>query len=144
MALEIISWMLCSIFAALSALHLTWIRMPTGSASSAIPTNTAGVPLFRPTPLATFAVACLLAIASALAFLGQKELPAKFNSFVTLGNGTVSLVFFARSVGDFKYFGFFRKIKNTKFAEMDSLLFTPLCLFLSLNGAFLVWFKFGG
>ncbi len=144
MALEIISWMLCSIFAALSLLHLKWIRMPTGPAPSAIPTNTAGVPLFRPTPLATFAVACLLAIASALAFLGQKELPAKFNSFVNMGNVTVALVLFARSIGDFKYFGFFRNIKNTKFAKKDSILFTPLCLFLSLSAALLAWFKFGG
>jgi len=33
-----------------------------------------------------------------------------------------------RAIGEFKYLGFFKKIKNTEFAIADSKLFSPLSL----------------
>jgi hypothetical protein len=42
-------------------------------------------------------------------------------------------VFFARTVGDFKYVGLFKKIKGTHFSKYDTWFYSPLCLFLSLS-----------
>ena len=41
-------------------------------------------------------------------------------------------VFFLRALGDFKYIGFFKKIRNTSFAKSDTWFFSPLCLLISL------------
>ena len=43
-------------------------------------------------------------------------------------------LFVLRSIGDFKYAGLFKKIKNTEFAKMDTKFFTPLCLLITALG----------
>lgn len=40
-----------------------------------------------------------------------------------------------RAVGEFKYVGFFKRVKGSKFATYDSWLFSPFCLLA--GGAFL-------
>ena len=42
------------------------------------------------------------------------------------------IVFFIRVIGEFNYFGIFKRKKDTHFAKMDTLLYIPLCAFLSL------------
>ena len=39
---------------------------------------------------------------------------------------------FVRFAGEFGYVGIFKKHKNTPFARMDTLVYSPLCLFLSV------------
>lgn len=34
----------------------------------------------------------------------------------------------ARAVGDFRLVGFFKKVKGSEFALMDTLLYSPLCV----------------
>ncbi len=48
-------------------------------------------------------------------------------------------IFFLRAVGEFKYVGIFKKIKNSEFAKMDSKLYIPLCLFLSAAAFIVQW-----
>lgn len=48
------------------------------------------------------------------------------------GTWLIALVFFARAIGDFKYVGFFKKIKDTKFALWDSRLYSPLCFVICI------------
>ena len=42
-------------------------------------------------------------------------------------------VFLVRAIGDFRYVGFFKKIKGTIFANLDTKFYTPLCILLSFN-----------
>ena len=37
----------------------------------------------------------------------------------------------ARAVGDFRLVGFFKRVRGTRFARLDTMLFTPLCLLLA-------------
>jgi hypothetical protein len=39
--------------------------------------------------------------------------------------------FSLRVIGDFRYVGLFKSIRGTRFAHYDTLVFTPLCLFLA-------------
>jgi hypothetical protein len=41
-------------------------------------------------------------------------------------------LFILRAIGDFKYMGFFKKIKNTKFGQNDTKYFAPLCLIIGI------------
>jgi hypothetical protein len=36
-------------------------------------------------------------------------------------------------LGDFKYWGFFKSIRNNQFAKYDSLYYSPLCLYIGLT-----------
>ncbi len=47
----------------------------------------------------------------------------------------LSLIFLARTVGDLRTFGFFKKIASTSFARWDTWLYTPLCLLIALLAA---------
>jgi len=46
----------------------------------------------------------------------------------------------ARAVGDLNYVGFFKRVRGTKFARMDSLLYSPLCLALAAGVAIVAMF----
>lgn len=43
-------------------------------------------------------------------------------------------LFTLRAIGDFKYLGFFKKVKSTKFGQADSKVFAPLCLGIGITG----------
>jgi hypothetical protein len=47
----------------------------------------------------------------------------------------LALGLLARAVGEFKYVGFFKRVHGTKFARLDTLLYSPLCLILSVGVA---------
>ncbi|KRE83053.1 hypothetical protein ASG89_13045 [Paenibacillus sp. Soil766] len=38
-----------------------------------------------------------------------------------------------RAIGDFKYLGFFKKVKHTSFSYYDTRFYSPLCLFLAIS-----------
>ena len=42
-------------------------------------------------------------------------------------------VFLGRVVGDFRWFGVFKRMRGTAFAWWDTRLFVPLCLLLALG-----------
>ena len=62
------------------------------------------------------------------------------NWFLNYALYVITIVFIIRAIGDFKYVGFFKKIKDTKFANNDTKYFSPLCLFLSIVGALIEFY----
>jgi hypothetical protein len=47
--------------------------------------------------------------------------------YVSIGIG---VVFIVRALGDFKYVGFFKTAKNSKFSALDTRYYSPLCLLM--------------
>jgi hypothetical protein len=45
----------------------------------------------------------------------------------------VALALLARAVGDFRLVGFFKRVKDSVFARMDSRVYSPLCVLLGLG-----------
>jgi len=43
----------------------------------------------------------------------------------------ITVVFSLRAVGDFKYIGFFKKVKGTDFANRDTLFYSPICIVIA-------------
>ena len=43
----------------------------------------------------------------------------------------LALGLLARAIGEFRYVGFFKRVRSSRFAELDSLVYSPLCLMLS-------------
>ena len=46
----------------------------------------------------------------------------------TVGTSLIATAFTLRAVGEFKYVGFFKRIRGTQFARMDTRFYSPLCL----------------
>jgi hypothetical protein len=53
------------------------------------------------------------------------------------GTWAIALLFLLRAIGDFRYVGFFKSVSGTAFARWDTILFSPLCLFIAV-AAFLI------
>lgn len=86
---------------------------------------------FTPSPATTLAVAvAMLGVALAVALRGGLlGAPVQYVAlrFVL---GAVAVALFARAVGDFRLVGFFKRVKGSTFARMDSRLYSPLCVLL--------------
>lgn len=89
----------------------------------AIPTSARGDrALFEPGPIGTATVGVLLLAGAAVA-MGQL-LPAWQVMLLRLA----AVVFSLRAVGDFRYVGFWKRVKETPFAYWDTRLFSPMCV----------------
>jgi hypothetical protein len=92
-----------------------------------------GRPLFRPGrwPTALVALALglagLLVAARALGWLGGT--PALL---ATAACWLLAAAFLARAVGDFRYVGLCKRVRDTAFGLSDTAAYTPLCLLLGL------------
>jgi hypothetical protein len=45
----------------------------------------------------------------------------------------------ARAVGEFKYVGFFKRVRGSRFATLDTWIYSPLCLLLAAGVAYVAW-----
>jgi hypothetical protein len=78
------------------------------------------------------AMAALLALRT-----GWLDLPALPGNGVVVQTGTwlTAAVFALRAIGDFRYVGFFKRIRDSRFARIDTLAYSPLrgCLALLIG-----------
>jgi hypothetical protein len=134
---RILGILLAVILAILGFFHLYWAAGGRFGIGTTIPTN-AGESLFKPSAFATILVAAAL-FAAMLVVLGRLEIWGAFVPSWIFYSGTwvISLLFLLRAIGDFRYVGFFKSITETSFARWDTILFSPLCLFIGIV-AFLI------
>jgi hypothetical protein len=90
----------------------------------------------RPGRLAALGVAVAL-VAAGLILLGRAGVitPSVPPGVIRMGAWGVALTFAARTIGEFRYVGLFRRVRGTPFAKWDALVFTPLCLVLAVASA---------
>ena len=123
--------LVCSVFIALAVWHFYMAFAGVHGEGGAVP-SVGGRPLFVPTTRATLAVgivlllfATLVAATSGMLSVG---LPAALLAWLSYG---LALGLLARAVGEFKYVGFFKSVRGSRFARMDTLVYSPLCLLLA-------------
>jgi hypothetical protein len=119
------------IFLFLSSIHFYWGLGGRWGSEGVIPVKDNNVKVMMPGPLPTFIVA--------LGLLG-------FGLFILTKSGLINLIlplwlekyglwiiagiFILRAIGEFKYVGFFKKTKQTKFGQNDTKYYSPLCLLI--------------
>ena len=124
---------------AIAIVHVYWAFGGRFGKRAAIPEQD-GVPLLRPTMLGTLAVAtALLAGACAVASRAGWLWPNLYPGAIAFAIVALALIFAVRAVGDFRYVGFFKRVRGSRFAQMDSLCYSPLCVALSLSIASMLW-----
>ncbi len=117
----------------ISALHFYWVFGGTWGIQAALPEKKESEKAFTPSRLETLLVAVGL-IGMSFILLAQNNLLSLLttNSFTKWASIVFTFIFLLRAVGDFKYIGLTKRIKDTNFANYDTKLYTPLCIYLGL------------
>jgi len=131
----VIAKLLVAAFIAIGVLHLYWAFGPRVGQSAVVP-SVDGKPLFQPGRLATVAVALALFGAAAVVAIRSGMWPMPPLAFLAvIGCWGLVAVFGLRAIGDFRYLGFFKRVKGTRFARADTLVYSPLCALLAVGAA---------
>ena len=126
-----------AVMAALSALHVVWAFGGVTGNSAVIPSRD-GVPIMRPGRASTIGVAAGLAVAAYVALAAAAIAPWPIPGVpVRIGCLVLALMFAARAIGEFRYVGFFKRVRDTEFAWWDTRVFSPLCIAIAAGYAFL-------
>jgi hypothetical protein len=122
----------CAILAAAALVHVYWAAGGARGLGAAIPERNRRA-VFAPGRGAAIGVAmALLVVAGLLASrlpLLRAPLPEPACSILCW---ILAALFVARAVGDFRYVGFFKRVRGSRFAALDSAAYSPLCFLLGL------------
>jgi hypothetical protein len=125
--------LLCLAFVGLALWHFYMALRPAGSTNGTVPTVD-GKPLFVPSRKATAAVAIVLLLFALLVAATSGGVRLGLPPIVLRGASyALALGLLARAIGEFKYVGFFKRVRGSRFATLDTFVFSPLCLVLSVG-----------
>lgn len=125
-----------------SMIHFYWGLGGQWGVKAVIPTKRNATKAFDPPQLLTFLVAFAFLLMSLVLFVFQSNLTdGILQKILKYLSYAIGVVFFARSIGDFKFFGFFRKYKNTLFSYWDSRLYTPLTFIVGMSIILGIWIR---
>ncbi|KEK19597.1 DUF3995 domain-containing protein [Bacillus gaemokensis] len=115
----------------ISFLHIYWAFGGRWGSAAVLPVKEGEhKPAFTPRIWGTLFVAILILLASVIIVVQGGYLQGfQANSLSKIGSLVCALVFIIRAIGDFKFVGFFKKIKHSQFARYDTWFYSPLCLF---------------
>lgn len=131
--MTVIAILLLAFFLTTALLHFYW-AMGGGSGLGATVPHVEGEPLFTPSKLSTIAVGIVLLGMGAMVLWRIDAIALPFpRVWSTVGTSLIATAFTLRAVGEFKYVGFFKRVRDTKFARMDTQLYSPLCLGVAIG-----------
>lgn len=125
-----------AVLVVLAGLHFYWAAGGGWKLGAAVP-EVRGTRPFSPGPLACAAVGTALLCAAffvscaARLWLGD-GVP---HAVSRVGTAALAFVFIGRAIGDLRYVGFFKRVRGTRFARLDSRVYSPLCLALGAASA---------
>jgi hypothetical protein len=123
-------------FVALAAWHFYMALVPRSGRRSAVPT-VEGRPLFVPSRKATVAVGVALFFFAGLVAATAGMVSVGLSPVVLSGlSYALAIGLIARAVGEFKYVGFFKRVRGSRFATLDALVYSPVCVLLAIGVVF--------
>ncbi len=133
--MSLLALLLFTLFFTLAILHYYWAIGGKWGFDKALPTDENGKRILNPRPLESTLVGLLLTSFSVF-YLYKSELIwiDLSSSILNYISWTIPFIFILRAVGDFKYIGFFKRVRSTVFAKLDTVFYSPLCLFIGLTG----------
>lgn len=128
MTVSVVARIVAAALGALGLLHIYWALGGRTGKSAAVP-EVNGQRVFVPSTGGTLVVAAALLFAALVTAVAGGLVRAGDFGFVfrILAYG-LGATFIARAIGDFRLVGFFKRIRDTRFARLDTIVFSPLCL----------------
>ena len=137
----ILAILLFLIFLFLSSLHFYWALGGKWGYGAVLPTkhDKTDQKALNPGIIATLIVAFGLLAFGLLPLIITGTIPFELPHWLDKsGLWIIAGIFGIRAIGEFRYVGFFKKYKNTKFGRNDTKYYSPLCLLISLTAFALV------
>ncbi|WKN46077.1 DUF3995 domain-containing protein [Tunicatimonas pelagia] len=133
--MNILSVILCLIFAALAFLHFSWALGNQWGFSSILPTNEHGEKVLNPRAVDCIVIGLGLTVFSLFYLLRTEMVEVGIPEWILkYGGWLIPAIFIVRAIGDFKYVGLFKKIRQTEFGKRDTQFYSPLCLMIGTVG----------
>jgi hypothetical protein len=136
---DTVAVIVCAMFVTIALWHLYMAWSPRTGATGSVP-SVDGRPLFVPSTGATILVAimlvlfaCLVAATAGFVQVAVPQPTLRWLSYLLAAG------LFARAVGDFRFVGFFKCVRGTRFATLDYLLYSPICLLLAAGVALIAY-----
>ena len=118
---------------AIAIVHFYWGLLSLDGEAVLVPEHE-GRPVYTPRNSDFLDVAAALilgcVVVAARGDLLHSPMPTAWTHASTFG---VGLVLVARAIGDFRYVGFFKRVRDTEFAEWDTRLFSPVSFLLGVG-----------
>lgn len=133
--MPLIGFLLSLIFVLLAVLHFSWAFGSKWAFDNALPQNEAGEKVLNPGKIDCIVVGLGLLAFSIFYLIKTTWLDWSIPGWLLhyAGWGIIA-IFLLRAIGDFKFVGFFKKIKSTAFGKLDSQFYSPLCLSIAIFG----------
>lgn len=138
--MQLLATLVAALFAVLSFVHVYWALGGRAWLGKVVPSRD-GRPVFVPGRVATGFVAGVLAVFALFAVVlgfGEPDSLVVRIHFRAAGL-VVGVLLVLRAVGEFRYLGFFKQIREGDFARLDSWLYSPLCLLSGGAYMLLAW-----
>ncbi|WP_200975579.1 DUF3995 domain-containing protein [Echinicola sp. 20G] len=135
-----LSILLSVVFIGLGLIHFNWVIGGKFGFEASLPTKSNGERVLNPNKLDSAVVGLGLTAFGVFYLLKSGILEFPLPDWIFhYGGWIIPIIFLLRAIGEFRYVGFFKKIKDTDFGRLDSKLFSPLCLFIGLAGIWIQW-----
>ncbi|WP_223470547.1 MULTISPECIES: DUF3995 domain-containing protein [unclassified Pseudomonas] len=136
---------LVAVFATISLIHMYWAlggRWATKAVVPQVPVKQGEAlrPAFDPSGWLTLLVALALLMVALLVCLrvGLLAQPVTHRALQWLISA-IALLMFARAIGESELVGFFKEVKDSTFARLDTWVYSPLCVVLGAGLLAVAW-----
>jgi len=127
-----VAWILAGILGAVSLLYLYWGLGGTWLTDKASPVVD-GRPLVELSGMRGVGAASASFMIAAVPVVAMRPMLRKCLLLL------IAAAFAYRAIGDFRYFGFFKAVKDSSFAVWDTCVYSPLALLVSVLAALLIF-----
>ncbi len=126
--MDVLAILLSIVLIILAILHFFWALFGIKDPEAVLPASKESKTVKAPGKLKAVAVGIIL-LGFAFVFINKVTFYVDFPwlRYISIGIG---IVFIVRALGDFKYVGFFKTAKNSKFSALDTRYYSPLCLLM--------------
>lgn len=128
--MDVLAILISIVLIILAILHFFWALFGIKEPASVIPTPIGSKQVKTPNKIMAALVGVIL-LGFAFVFINKiiNYVDFRWLRYVSIGIG---VIFIVRAFGDFKYVGFFKTAKNSKFSALDTRYYSPLCLLMGI------------
>nr|WP_298790853.1 DUF3995 domain-containing protein [uncultured Allomuricauda sp.] len=128
--MDVLAILISIVLIVLAILHFFWALFGIKEPEAVVPTSIGSNQVKTPNKIMAVLVGLIL-LGFAFVFINKisNYVDYPWLRYVSIGIG---VIFIIRAFGDFKYVGFFKTAKNSKFSALDTKYYSPLCLLMGV------------
>lgn len=128
--MDVLAILISIVLIVLAILHFFWALFGIKEPEAIVPTSIGSNQVKTPNKIMAVLVGLIL-LGFAFVFINKisNYVDYAWLRYVSIGIG---VIFIIRAFGDFKYVGFFKTAKNSKFSALDTKYYSPLCLLMGV------------